>query len=94
MRFITMPFTLLARELIQADQRVCEWRSAFASTAIAILDALFEDLGLNSDAERQEFAVSALQNYTFLYKDVYEQNGKVRCKFLYSISTNLQLRFS
>jgi hypothetical protein len=76
------------------DQRVCEWRSTFASTAVAILDALFEDLGLNTDDERQAFAASALENYTFLYRDVYERNGKVRRKFIYSISTSLQLHFS
>jgi hypothetical protein len=90
----TSPLALLAWDFIQADQRVCEWCSAFASTVVAILDALFGDLGLNTDDERQAFAASSLEDYTFLYRDVFEHNGKVRRKFIYSISPSLRLHFS
>jgi hypothetical protein len=90
----TSPLALHAWDFIQVDQHVCEWHSTFASTVVVILDALFEDLGLNTNDKCQAFAASALENYTFLYRDVYEHNGKVHCKFIYSISTSLQLHFS
>jgi hypothetical protein len=64
-------------DLVQADQRMCEWRSGFASAALTILHALFEDNDLNTDEERQTFAEDALKGYSFIYRDVDENNGVV-----------------
>jgi hypothetical protein len=68
---------------IQIDQRVCEWRSGFASAALSIVNAYFDD---NDDYEsndsRQEFAESALESYTFLYREIStDKNGEVSFSF-------------
>lgn len=55
----------------QTDQRVCEWRSGFASAALSILHAFFDDNDFDSDDSRQEFAKSSLQGLSFLFRDVY-----------------------
>ena len=53
---------------IQVDQRVCEWRSGFASAALSIINAFFDDNDYESDNSREEFAKSALDSWTFLYR--------------------------
>lgn len=56
---------------------MCEWRSGFASAALTILHALFEDNDINTDEERQAFAEDALNGYSFIYRDVGENQGVV-----------------
>jgi hypothetical protein len=56
---------------------VCEWHSGFASAALTILHAIFEDNELNTDEERQVFVNDALEGYSFIYRDVDEVNGVV-----------------
>jgi predicted molibdopterin-dependent oxidoreductase YjgC len=61
------PLTILH---IQADQRACEWHSGFGSTALAILQEFFTDNQIDSDAACQKAVESALDNWTFLYREV------------------------
>ena len=56
---------------------MCEWCSRFASAALTILHAIFEDNNLNTDKECQAFANDALKGYSFIYRDVDEVNGVV-----------------
>ena len=68
---------------IQVDQRVCEWRSGFASAALSIINAFFDDNDYESDNSREEFAKSALDSWTFLYRDVtISKDGEVSVPFL------------
>jgi hypothetical protein len=62
---------------IQADQRACEWRSGFASTALAILQVYFDDNDYDTDEACQDFANFALDNWSFLYCDVTMQGDDV-----------------
>ena len=62
---------------MQADQRACEWRNGFASTALAILQAFFDDNDYQSDEARQDFAKLDLTNYSFLYCQVTMQKNVV-----------------
>jgi hypothetical protein len=70
-------FTPHLLHLVQADQRACEWCSGFGSTALAILQAFFVDNEIDSDDACQEFVESALDNWAFLYREVYKKNGEV-----------------
>jgi hypothetical protein len=63
----------------QADQRLCEWRSAFGSAAVTILLAFFEDSDdLTTDEERRQYAEDGLFRYAFMYNDIKEsRDGSV-----------------
>ena len=64
--------------LIQIDQRVCEWRGGFASAALSVVNAFFDDNKYESDDSCQEFARSALESWEFLYRDVFTtKDGEV-----------------
>lgn len=68
---------LCLQYLVQADHRVSEWRSGFGSTALAILQAFFTDNKIDSDAACREAVESALDNWTFIYREVSEKDGEV-----------------
>jgi hypothetical protein len=56
----------------QANQHLCKFRSSFGSAALMALNMYFEKQELNTDEERGEFAEEALNGYTFLFGEVYE----------------------
>ena len=56
--------------MIQAEQHACEWRNGFASMALAMLQAFFNDNDIQTDTTCQDFARDGLENWTFLYRDV------------------------
>ena len=60
----------------QADQLTREWRAGLASAAIAILSTFFVDNGFDSEA-CQDFAASALENWSFVYAESFLKNGEV-----------------
>ena len=61
------------------DQHVCEWRSGFASAALSIVNAFFNDNEYNSDNDHQNFAKATLESYAFHYHDVSTaKDGEVR----------------
>lgn len=62
---------------IQIDQRVWEWRGGFASAALSIVNAYFDDNDFDSDESRREFATSALESWAFLYRDISIKDGEV-----------------
>ena len=80
---IFLPYSDLSHcSLIQVDQRVCEWRSGFASAALSIVNAFFDHNEYDSDNCRQEFAASALKSWAFLYREVAIKDGEVSIPFL------------
>jgi len=67
----------------QIDQRVCEWHGRFASAALSIINAYFDDNDYNTDDSRQDFAASSLESWEFLYRDVSTtMDGEVTVSFL------------
>jgi hypothetical protein len=67
--------------LLQADQRLAEWRNKIGNAALTALYGLFSEQGLDTDDARRAFAESVLDRYRFLYSQVLEGDGdKVRCK--------------
>jgi hypothetical protein len=56
---------------------MCEYHSGFASTALALLQAFYDDNDFETDEAHQEFAWEALENYTFLYHEVSMQKNEV-----------------
>jgi len=54
----------------QADQRLCEWRCAFGSAALMIVNTFFLAFDFNTDEERQALSAEQLEGYTFLYGEV------------------------
>jgi hypothetical protein len=69
---------MLIQYFSQADQRLCEWRCAFGSAALMIVNTFFLASDFNTDEERQELSAVQLEGYTFLYRDVgVKKNGEV-----------------
>jgi hypothetical protein len=56
---------------------VCEWRSGFASAALTIVQAFYDDNDFETDESRQAFARDALENYSFLYREVSMHKNEV-----------------
>lgn len=62
---------------------MCEWRGGFASAALSIINAFFDDNDYDSDDCRQQFAQSALESWAFLYRDISTaKDGEVSIFFL------------
>jgi hypothetical protein len=58
----------LTSTIAQTNQRVYEWRGAFGSTAISVLNSFFDSVqGYETDEDRVEFATNQLTNLSFLY---------------------------
>jgi hypothetical protein len=64
--------------LLQADQRLTEWRSAFGTAALTALHGFFAEQGMDTDEARQGYARTALSSQVFLYSQVFMKDGKVR----------------
>jgi hypothetical protein len=56
---------------------VCEWRSGFASAALTIVQAFYDDNDFETDESHQAFARDALENYSFLYRKVSMHKNEV-----------------
>jgi hypothetical protein len=64
---------------LQTNQRVYEWRAAFGSTAIAIVNAFFNHHSTFDTAKaRTDFAVKQIKNLAFLYHKA-EGDDKTVC---------------
>jgi uncharacterized protein YpuA (DUF1002 family) len=62
---------------IQSAQRASEWRSSFASAALAGLKAFFAEKELTTTEECKRYAEMELVEYAFLYSQVArDNNGK------------------
>jgi hypothetical protein len=57
---------------LQAQQRASDsWRSATGSSALAIVNGLFDaDEGFETNEARQEFATDIIENLGFVYENV------------------------
>jgi hypothetical protein len=53
---------------LQTHQRICEWRSAFGSAALAIVNAFFDNNDeFKTDQAHVDFAENQLRHFAFLY---------------------------
>jgi Domain of unknown function (DUF6532) len=64
--------------LLQADQRVNEWRNALGNTALTLIQTFFANNGMATDEARREYAAYTLNGFKFLFSEVLETDGKVR----------------
>jgi hypothetical protein len=63
--------------LLQADQQLTEWWSAFGTAALTALHGFFAEQGMDTDEARQEYARMALDRQAFLFSQVFVKDGKV-----------------
>ncbi|KAH9979321.1 hypothetical protein BGW80DRAFT_592207 [Lactifluus volemus] len=66
-----------------ANQHTIEWRNAFASTALSILLDFFDDEEIDSDYDRKDLSEEYLEDYVFLYRDVWENDGEMKRKGIF-----------
>ncbi|MGH7238925.1 MAG: hypothetical protein ACREHG_02545 [Candidatus Saccharimonadales bacterium] len=64
---------------MKTNQRVYEWRAAFGSAALSIVNAFFESNDeFNTNEARVEFAEYQLKNFAFLYQKAVGNDRLVR----------------
>ena len=69
----------IVADCLQANQRVYEWRAAFASAAVSIVNAFFQTCEkLDTDEARTAFADAQIKTFGFLYQTAEGTDRSVR----------------
>jgi len=75
----------------QTEQRVYEWRAAFGSTALAMVNNFFDsdkEGRYDTDERRQEYASAALHGYAFIYSKAEGDDPSVSGVIYFCSKTN------
>jgi hypothetical protein len=82
--------------IVQATQRITEWRSTFGSTAIAVVSAFFDNEKhaerFSTNESRSALATNQLQYYRFIFAEAEGNDPKVSTFKLYIRRFNTTLR--